>query len=222
MISRTLKYRLNTINYWLYGKKPTLLLHSGPHGDEYEVIDCVKKTIKKYLNQLPPFLFVPEVSPSAVSTKTRQNKYNHDINRYFFQETTDQEVITNLEIIRNFRFDLYLGFHEHIDHTDFYLYDSSNPKHLVKLKQFMDEIKKLGVELFNGIDDPEDPILKFKMVDGYVYIDPAFERKTNGTFTSWAFNNNIIKQAIDLEIPGSISQEKKCQIVDLFFNKILI
>ena len=220
MITRILKYRLNTINYWLYGKKPALLLHSGLHGDEYQVIDCVKATIKKYLKQLLPFVFVPEVSPSAVTKKKRFNKNNVDINRNFIDNSKDQEVITNMQILKNHHFDFYFGFHEHSSLSDFYLYDSANLIKSPKLKKFFNEIKEAGINLYNGIDDPNDPLLKFKVVNGYVPLTKKNE--TAGTFPSWAFKKGIIKNAVDLEIPGKISLNKKCQIIDLFFKNIIL
>lgn len=222
MISRILKYRLNTINYWLYGKKPTLLLHSGLHGDEYEIIDCVKKAIKKYLNQLISFLFVPEVSPSAVAKKKRVNNNNVDINRGFIDDSKDQEVISNMKILKNYRFDFYFGFHEHPNLSDFYLYDTANLSGTPKLKNFIKEIKKAGIDLYNGIDDPDDPILKLKVVNGYVPLTKKNETSVKGTFPSWAFKKGIIKRAIDLEVPGKVSIQKKYQIIDLFFDNIIL
>ena len=52
----------------------TLLILSGMHGDEYEVIDCVKNYLAENTG-LPHYEYISEVSPSAVSRKTRRNAF---------------------------------------------------------------------------------------------------------------------------------------------------
>src|SRR3989344_8617189 len=87
--------------YFLKGSHPKLLIHSGTHGDEYEVIDLVEKYIRRYEAKLPDFIFVPKVSPSAVAAKTRKNSQNADINRTFSTNSIDPEVRENIKILKD-------------------------------------------------------------------------------------------------------------------------
>lgn len=97
------------VQYYISGKQPSLLLLTGTHGDELEVIDCLKKTIKINLAQLPEFVFIPEMSPSAVLQKTRLNKDGLDINRHFFDDSDIEEVKAVMKIIGQHQFELGLG-----------------------------------------------------------------------------------------------------------------
>ena len=58
-MKRKVSVRLPSFEYFIKGKNPKLLIHSGTHGDEFEVIDIVKKCVLKYEDKLPDFVFVP-------------------------------------------------------------------------------------------------------------------------------------------------------------------
>ena len=124
MISSLFNKNLGTINYFQKGKSPKLLLMSGTHGDEYGVIQPLKNIIDKYSEKLPDFIFIPEFSPTAVKLKTRRNKFNHDVNRNFFENTDDPEAKTVMNIVANFNFKMGISFHEDIEYDSFYMYDS--------------------------------------------------------------------------------------------------
>ena len=98
--------------YYQTGENPRLLIHTGTHGDEYEVIDLVMEAVKKYEDYLPSFVFVPVVSPSAVAKRTRNNGRGIDMNREFYSDSDDKEVVANIEILENKEFDLFVSFHE--------------------------------------------------------------------------------------------------------------
>ncbi len=87
------------LKYFIKGSNPRLLIHSGTHGDEWGVIEPVKLAVKKYEDQLPDFVFVPEVSPSAVMNRTRVNSGSVDLNRSFTEGTNESEVLANMKII---------------------------------------------------------------------------------------------------------------------------
>lgn len=211
--------------YFIQGKNPSLLIVSGVHGDEFGVINSVRASIRRYLIRLPDFLFIPEMSPSAVLLGTRKNKEGLDLNRSFFDNSTSEEVRAIIEIIKNFHFNICFSFHEDLELAEFYLYDAfdKNLEGSKLLRQLQREIKSLGVSLLNGVDDPDDPVLGDKFVGGYRFY-PAEKRITNkfGFFSDWCFINRVIERYINPEIPGQLTQDKKDKLVDFIFRYLIL
>lgn len=212
------------IPYFVSGDSPTLLIHSGTHGDESGVIESVRMAVEKYEKQLPDFLYVPVVSPSAVAARKRANMDGLDLNRSFFDESRVSEVEANLSIGRGRKFDLMATFHEDpYWETTFYLYDiNCSVGQSEAWKKFRDEIEELGLNLLNGPDDPKDPTLNYTFEEGYHYFSAAAEGYLGGSFDAWAIRNGVIKGALVPEIPGKLAQEKKNKLVDLFFRRFLV
>lgn len=212
------------IPYFVSGESPTLLIHSGTHGDESGVIESVRTAVEKYEKQLPDFLFVPTISPSAVAAQTRANMDGLDLNRSFFDDSRVSEIEANLSIVRGHKFDLMVTFHEDAFwESTFYLYDINCGIDGDKAwENFKAEIEVLGLNLLNGTDDPKDPTLNFSFVDGYHYFSAAAEGYLGGSFDAWAIRNGVIKGALVPEIPGKLTQEKKNKVVDLFFRRFLV
>src|SRR3989338_4995521 len=61
------------IRYFQKGESPSVLIISGSHGDEFEIVPLIEFYLQKYEEFMPNFVFVPRVSPSAALTKTRLN-----------------------------------------------------------------------------------------------------------------------------------------------------
>jgi len=193
-----------------------ILLLSGIHGDEYGVISSVKKYLKKRINDFPFFYYISEVSPSAVLQKTRNNKRNIDLNRSFFDNSNDEEITTLKTNIKGTSFLTVFTFHEDCDRTDeFYMYSSHriNPMTFSILKK---QFETKNIILFNGIDDPRDPILNNNITNGLL-ISPI-EKEKRGTLWPWLHKNNNIKHCIDFEIPGKAPQQKKDILVQILFD----
>lgn len=214
---------LPDFHYFIKGDNPKLLIHSGTHGDEYEVIDIVQKCVEKYEEKLPDFVFVPFVSPSAVHNKTRVNGNGFDMNRIFFSDSKELEVQENIKAIKDCKFDLMVSFHEDLKLPFYYVYDEgTNKKETQLLLEFNQKIQKLGVDLLNGIDDPEDPGLGIEFTNGYRKFVVSSEFKNSGMITSWAITNNIVYDTFVPEIPGMFDIKVKELIVDTFFKDILL
>jgi len=211
--------------YFINGKKPSLLIVSGVHGDEFGVINSVRASIRRYLTRLPDFLFIPEMSSSAVLLGTRKNKEGLDLNRSFFDDSPSGEIRLIMEIIKNFHFDICFSFHEDLSLSEFYFYDAfgKNLGGSKLLKDLQEEIESFDVNLLNGVDDPNDPVLGDTFVDGYHYypIEKGFANKF-GFFSDWCFVNKIIKRYINPEIPGHLPQGKKDKLVDLIFRYLIL
>lgn len=222
MVKKTSKI-LPDFHYFVKGNNPKLLIHSGTHGDEYEVIDIVKKCIEKYEDKLPDFVFVPYVSPSAVSSKTRMNNNGSDLNRIFFSDSKDFEVQENIKAIKDYKFDLFVSFHEDPELPFYYIYDEGkNLAETARVINHNQKLQSLGVNLLNGIDDPEDPTLGAEFTNGYRKFAVSKEFKNSGMITSWAIINDIVNDTLVPEIPGKADLKTKELIVDTFFRDILL
>jgi hypothetical protein len=206
--------------YLLTGPNPKLLLISGLHGDEYEVIDTVSEYIKLHLKELPPLLYIPIASPSAVATHTRQNNLGHDLNRSFFDDSIDPEIKNIIKTINNNHFNLCLCFHEHPGHTEFYYYDSQ-PKSEIS-GNFLNTLSSQNFNLFTGNDDPDDPVCNFQIQNGYIHIPFNPQDADFGTIWDWGLKKRLFNQVIETETPGAISIDKKRLITDTIFNKLII
>ncbi len=211
------------IEYFVSGENPRLLIHSGTHGDEYEVTEFVTKCLEKYKKELPTFIYVPEVSPSAIAEKTRRNKQGHDMNRMFFSDSTDPEVQGNIEVLKDNRFDLFVSFHEDPELNEYYLYDVGYRKdqHTLALKHNQ-LLKENGVNLLNGVDDIEDTSLGFEFVGGYNKMIFQESQVDDGTISAWVLNRHIADEYLLPEIPGKADRKTKAMIVETFFTDVVI
>lgn len=210
------------IKYYVGGTRPHLLIITGMHGDEFKAVKCVEQAVKKYLNKLPPFVFIPKASPSAVRQRTRFNQEKIDLNRNFFDDTQSSEVKIIMNIVKKYKFDLCVSFHEDPEQEEFYCYDSGEGQNCFKIKGFQQVVCAYGFKLFNGIDDRSDPALGYQFIDGYIGMPPDFYLQNNGTFENWAIRRGIIKRILTLEIPGKLPKNKKQQLVELFFGHVIL
>lgn len=211
-----------TIEYYQHGDNPKLLIHSGLHGDEYSVIPIVQEMIEKYLPQLPEFIFVPVVSPSANSMKQRANAEGIDINRSFLEDSKNGEVLANQEIVRSHHFNLLVSFHEDVEFDGFYMYDSCYPEYREDILSFCDYLAQENIKLFSGRDDPDDPIHNKLVVNGHVLWGIEYDKPLNGTFDDWAIKNKIVERLLMPETPTIFSVEDKTKVIESIFQKLII
>jgi hypothetical protein len=193
-----------TIPYLQKGDAPQLVILSGVHGDEHHFIPVLKQLVQERASQLPSFLFIPEVSPSAVKSQTRLNNRNNDLNRVFWDVQNDPEVEANKQLLAMASNALCLSFHEDTEFVDkFYMYDSAvmNPEEwqLVSAK-----LKKLKVKLLNGLDITEkskDEFLGNKFIDGYMAAPTRSGIKKGPFIDSWAMYHSYISRMFTIEVP---------------------
>lgn len=208
--------------YFVYGRNPELLVHTGTHGDEWEVVNLVKHALIKYQKKLPAFIFVPEVSPSAVRLKTRENSEGLDLNRAFFSETDSSEVLENMKILEGEHFKLMVAFHEDLEVSQYYIYDACRlHRNSEAILRHIGKVRSGGIELFTGIDNPEDEALGYQFINGYrkFLLDGT---EDNGMITMWAINHGITEDCIVPEIPGKLPKTQKKFVVESFFEEVLI
>lgn len=212
----------NKFGYFTYGKDPQLLIHSGTHGDEHEVIDLVTGSLRKYESQLPPFIFVPHVSPSAVRAKTRENGKGEDLNRLFLDGSKEQEVLWNQAILQKGPFELAVSFHEDLGYKFYYLYDETRDGKPTKLVvDHNNWLSQNGVQLLDGFDDPDDPALGIHFTNGYRHFtyDPS---RRSGMIMNWAMFHGHVEHALVSETPGLVDLATKEKIIDSFFRLVLL
>lgn len=203
------------------GKNPRLLILSGMHGDEHEVIDVILSYVRKHARQMPPFLYIPRVSPSALARKKRRNKWGHDVNREFFDPPRDEEARRVMEILLPHRFDLTINMHEDPDFARaFYLYDSGrlSPEQLTRLRT---GAVNAGAGLHTGPDDPMDTDLGYHAEKGYISSPYDFPPSQSGFAGPWFARHAISRRDIIVEIPGKARAGLKTRLVDLLFSFFL-
>lgn len=208
--------------YYISGDDPKLLIHTGTHGDEWEVIGLVESYLRNNEKRLPDFLYVPEVSPSAVAKGTRNNWANRDMNRSFYAHLDDPEVLANIKILKNRKFDLMISFHEdHEFENEYYVYDVGRDGKENKLVLSHNQLlKERGICLMNRVDSPDDPDLGYLFVDGY----KKFEHKDNldHGIAGWILDTKIAEEYLMPEIPMKAKIETKKMIVDTFFEEVVL
>lgn len=214
------KIESGLIEYYVKGENPILLIISGMHGDEYSVIKPLTDYVKSHENNLPDFIFIPEASPSAVKQKTRENKFGNDLNRVFSNEAKDAESAFIMELCGKYSFDLVLSFHEDLETNSFYCYDSGKMPE-TQLTQLRDFLKQNDIKIFDGIDDPDDEYLGFKIDNGYISLpfNPNNIKPSDELgMWEWGMLNNVIRRIISLEIPCNIDQSKKSTLIEKIFS----
>ncbi len=207
--------------YYLKGTNLKLLILSGMHGDEHEVIQCVEDYINSHASALPEFLFIPKVSPSAVAKRTRKNKYGNDINRQFMESTQDPEARDAMEILQGRRFRACIEFHEDPDRTaGVYVYDSGTLSEK-DLAAYRHVVEGTGARLYSGIDDPFDADLGLQVEKGYISTTVDNLPKHAGFSTRWLIANGIAKRIFTPEIPGKAPIALKRRLVEAVFSFFL-
>ncbi len=213
-------YKSTTLTYYQSSRTPKLLIVSGFHGDEADVVEPLRDTILANTDRLPPFLFIPVACPSAVARGTRLNKNNIDINRFYYLDSPQDEAQALMKLIAGHAFDIAYSFHEHPGETRFYLYDMGDGLEGTKIDKLLLALVNMGIELYNGIDDLEDPTLGVEIVDGY-YLEKEEAAKKHGFFNGYLATSNLAHSHVNPEIPGAISKEKKAAIVQAIFDTLI-
>ncbi len=201
------------LRYYRSGEQPLVLFLSGMHGDEAESGMLFEEYLLTHHQRFPPFVYIPEVSPSAVKAKTRKNAYGNDINRQFIPDTADPEAKRCMSLIRKFSFRLEIDIHEDPDRAmAFYLYDTSYMTDQ-ELIAYRDSVHASGARLYTGIDDLDDEHLMRYVTKGYITLTPESVWQEAGFSSVWMHNYGIIQRGFTLEIPSKADPEQKRQLL---------
>ncbi len=208
------KHTTGSTTFYTYGVSPQVLLLSGMHGDEAESGSLLENWLKSTRITLPPFLYIPQASPSAVRAGTRKNAYGHDLNRQFLDKATDPEVLEIMKIVQPYTFELCIDVHEDPDRLkSFYLYDSDRMNEL-DVSNYRETVQKTKGTLYTGIDDIDDEHLQRHVERGYVSFRPADVEVTSGFASIWFIKIGLVKRAFTTEIPGKAAVEVKESLIN--------
>lgn len=209
--------------YFVWGDQPQLLLTSGMHGDEIQVTRVLKKYIEPNYQKLPSFVYIPMISRTACAIGSRRNENRKDLNRSFISGTSEREVQAVMQIVSSYKFNLAIDFHEDRDRTtSFYLYDNCGRIETPAWKRITQKMAKIGVSMYEGWDDPEDPDLGHKVKQGYLPITIDQLKTDMGFMSGWLIRNGISPRVIDPEILGKASLETKKKIVEVLIEEFAL
>lgn len=196
----TMKYQeIGGIKYHIKGNSPQLVIHSGTHGDEFHVIEPLRAVVERLYDELPSFIYVPEVSPSAVLLGTRENALGHDMNRVFWGANFDPEVIANKQILAAASHAVALTFHQDLENNAFYIYDSKNLP-IEQIDSLRSKVLGFGLNLYTGYDDFEDENLNYVFDNGYACVENGQHYK--GPFVDdWAMYHGHVERMMTVEMP---------------------
>lgn len=222
-LERNIHHSYNVALIYIQKGQPTLLIHSGTHGDESDVIVSIEKYLREHADLMPDFLWIPEVSPSAVRAGTRKNERGVDVNRVFDANSIEPEVLANIALTRGKLFDLFLDIHEDPTTDAFYMYDSIDARGAKEMRELFSRVKALGVPLYNGLDDED---LGLHVADGYVVCNDSYASQDKGTpHTSWNYlreHGMVKRRYLTPEIPGKAPQSVKDAIVAAVFQYLIM
>lgn len=222
MLYETYTLANTPLSYVLSYVHPKLLIASGFHGDESGSIPLIEEAVDIYKDKLPPFLFVPRVSPSAVAFKTRINKDNLDINRCYTGEGKHPEAAALIQLLKPHTFTMALEFHEDPQMDTFYLYDIGVRSDMDMIDRILKAVEDADVPLFSGIDDPDDPTLGMEIEDGYIGFDeqPGDTDTTHGFFNKYLLATNKATRVLTFEVPGIVSYNTKEKVIRAIFRSV--
>lgn len=223
MVKRHVEFAKLELGYYQKGADPALLIHTGTHGDEKDVIEAVGRYLKAHEAVLPDFIWVPEVSPSAVRLGTRQNQRGVDLNRVFFDGAKEPEVGANLAVLRGRRFRHFLSVHEDLTADRFYMYEHDDNSDTPAMARLCRRLAGSGIGLYEGLDDT-DPVLCNEIRKGY-FSSRWLERdagRPDGTVEGYVGHNRLADgRIVTAEVPGLATMEKKDMIVAWLFEYLL-
>lgn len=215
------KLRKENINYYVCAPNKCskkVLIVSGLHGNEGGVIEPLFTFFNQYENPTTSVVFIPTMCPSALQKRERNNARGHNANRIFDTNSNDPEnnVVTSI-IIEHAPFDLVISFHEDLEYPHTYVYEMGKQCSKTQLKKWQEAVKKIGIHVLNGVDDPNDIDLRNTFVDGYHYKSHP---KQNGQFEDWVVAYRYAKRSLTIEIPSSASKDQKRSLIRLSCEKL--
>lgn len=203
------------------GAKRKIIIVSGAHGDEpsgaYALVNTLReKTKTEKIYKGANFDIVPIINSYGWERRTRTDKNGKDPNRYF-GDRADKKSPKECIMLKNFfktitkPYTLLISLHEDPKQKKFYLYDAGNGKNSPLVKNIFRAVKKTGVQLYTGIDDPNDPLLNQMVMNGYIAVGP---NNPAPTLEDYLVRNKKVKRAITLEIPGLLPLDKKVHLAE--------
>ncbi len=188
-----------------------ILVSAGLHGNEAGVIEPLFTYFQQHPPQSTSIIFIPKMSPSAIQHRQRSNGNGNDANRIFDTLDDLETVIVKHIIQKHAPYDLAISFHEDLEYSEVYLYEVSEHRPSLTVRNWQQGIKNLGLTLLNGIDDPNDSTLQLTFVDGYNFSLPDKHEQ----FEDWIVSNHFAQKSFTVEVPAKTTKIQKEQIVEM-------
>jgi len=223
MLAREFTYGRAKLTYVLSDPKPEILIISGFHGDEIDVVIPLTEYIEANYHSLPPFLYVPIASPSAALQKIRLNEHNVDINRSYFLNSPEEEAQALMNLLAPYTFSTVHAFHEDPELTSFYLYDYGDRTDMSRFDELKKKLLSERIVLFTGVDDPSDTSLGNVIFNGYIGWDMSADETTieYGFFQEYTFATGKCRRHYTYEVPGRLPIDRKSVVVSLIMNTMI-
>lgn len=223
MLARESIYGRTKLTYVLSDPKPEILIISGFHGDEIDVVTHVTQYIEAHFHALPPFLYVPIASPSAAARHTRYNEHNVDINRSYYFQSPEEEAQALMNLLAPYSFTTIHAFHEDPELTSFYLYDYGDRTDMNKFDELKKKLLSERIVLFTGVDDPSDTSLGNVIFNGYIGWDMSADETTieYGFFQEYTFATGKCRRHYTYEVPGRLPKERKSVVVSSIMSTMM-
>ena len=197
-----------------------LWLSSGIHGDEFSVIAPLRELVEVWASRLPSTIFVPIISPTAAATVTRNNHFDHDLNRMFGTGILDSEVMATEKLVRAAGpFDLAVSFHEDIEFDLAYLLDAGEPFYKLELQAWQNGLRAGGLKLLDGLDDIENLTMALEFISGYQQEIIVPE---SGLFEYWIVREKLAKRSLTIEVPTAATLDQKKLIINQTFEHLIL
>jgi len=182
-----------------------ILVTSSLHGNEGGVIEPLFTYFQQHTELSVSIVFIPIMCSSALKKRRRYNTHGNDANR-IFHKRDDSENMTIKHIIQTHApYGLAISFHADLEYSEVYLYETGEKESSECIRRWQDGIKKLGLSLFSGVDDPNDTILQLTFVDGYNFSSPDKHEQ----FEDWVVSNHFAQKSFTVEVPAQTSKTQK-------------
>lgn len=200
--------------YWLYyartkrgGKRPTVYLSAGIHGDEVGATEGLLHWAETSSHQLEQInvVIIPCLNPWGLAANSRVDKSGIDLNRNFHDDS--HPLVAGMrELLRGRKFDLGICLHEDYDAQGLYVYEVVRHG----LESWAHELVKEG-----GIVIPPDPRAS---IDGRrtskgVIRRRALPRKIYATMPEslYLYSNNHTQRSYTVETPSEFALHDRLQ-----------
>lgn len=213
----------------------TYEVHPNENMAEKAVIEVMDQFISK--PEMPNILFVPKGSPTGIErlqelsqnlkeSEKNRNKWEHDLNWEFNENTTDPEarVLMKLSEGRKFKRTLHIHHDWGMKGKYFYGYLHSlitNFPHF-NWNKLRTALSALGFQPFSGHKDDEDnDALRNEIPEtGLIYTHPEDipEGKFEGNFENWLVKTGKTKFACTLELTYDLSETDSVPLLNAIYS----
>ncbi len=198
------------------GRKRTVLISAGLHGDESAGVDAAVACISRFASDDCALgaLVLPCINPYGFCAGIRSNDIGYDLNRTFGQDPAPIEIALVREALGGRHFAFTLDLHEDEDADGFYVYEHTRAG------------RELGPAMVARVRAAGYPIHSGAAVEGYVMNDgcvvPKEERTSEivGFFSVYLFDYHT-DHSLTTETPTRLPQRSRAAMQELAVDEAI-